>query len=86
MKLSLVLILFTTLFVAGCGAHFHGYYDSPPSYYHDHRLRCGHYVSCRFDEGAHHYRPHYGHRVYYHRHVVRGYYVPCHVAHGRHYY
>ena len=81
MKLSLALVLFTTLFVTGCGAHY-GYYQSPPSYYHDHWLRCGHYVSCRFHEGAHHYRPH----EYHHRHVVRGYYVPCHVVHGRHYY
>ncbi len=87
MRLSLLLGVFLTLLASACAHHHYGYYSAPRSYYHEHRLHCGHSVQCRYYRGAHHYRPHQTHEEYRHRHYIRtGYYVPCHVVQGRHYY
>lgn len=83
---ALAPLLFAALLVGGCGVHYHRQHYDSRSFYHDHRLRCGHYVSCRYYDRSHHFRPHHSHRDYFHRHRVRGYSVPCRVVHGRHYY
>ncbi len=86
MRLFLALAFFTALLVSACSHHHYGYYEPPRAYNHEHRLHCGHYVSCRYSRGAHHFRPHQTHHEYYHQHRVRQFYVPCHVVRGRHYY